>query len=267
MFKRPLPNRMQYISLDPISLALGDEIEKAIHAPGSVDAEEIEKMKSRKTTKDLVEKLKLHILIKHPRSQKEKVLPWIINQINCAFELHELLQKNISFVGTRSRRALSVSERVVESATSMRDFVLMTVWQLVTIHIYPIVQRTFIIGLVCHRVVAEALLLMLEWRAKPDYAALKDVSATAQQVEIRLQQFCYIPVQVSYSFLSHLRIDLPLDWPGCSCPRDAPIYGLVRLWIHLCPARLAAGLELLLHHTCQSGELSLRSDFHNLRCL
>jgi len=48
----------------------------------------------------------------------------------------------------------------------------------------------------CHRVVAEALLLVLEWRLQPDYAALKDISATAQQVEIRLQQFCYWPMQV-----------------------------------------------------------------------
>lgn len=187
MFKRPLPNRMQYISLDPISLALGDKIEKAIHASGSVGAEkEKEEMKNQKRTKDLVEKLKLHTIIKHPPSQKKTALPWIVNQINCVFELHKLLQENLSFVRTRSRRTLSVSERVVESATSMRDFVLMTVWQIVTIYIYPIVRRTFIIGLVCHRVVAEALLLMLEWRAKPDYAALKDVSATAQQVEIRL---------------------------------------------------------------------------------
>lgn len=37
--------------------------------------------------------------------------------------------------------------------------------------------------------------------------------------------------------------------------------------MYLSPARLAAGLELLLHHTCQSGEFSLRSDFYNLRCL
>jgi phosphatidylinositol glycan class Q protein len=223
MFERPLPNRMQYISLDPISLALGDKIEMTIHAPGSVDAEaEKEEMKNRKRTKDLVEKLKLHTVIKHPPSQKEKALPWIVNQINCAFELHKLLQKNISLVGRRSRRSLSVSERVVESATSMRDFVVMAIWQLMTVYIYPILRRAFIIGLVCHRVVAEALLLVLEWRAKPDYAALKDISATAQQVEIRLQQFCYWPMQVSRTFLSDApvpRMDLPPDWPasGWTC--------------------------------------------------
>jgi phosphatidylinositol glycan class Q protein len=90
---------------------------------------------------------------------------------------------------------LSVSERVVESATSMRDFMIMAIWHLITLYIYPVIRRGFIIGLLCHRVAAEALLLILEWRAKPEYAALKDVSATAQQVEIRLQQFCYWPMQ------------------------------------------------------------------------
>ena len=192
MFERPLPTRMQYLSLDPISLALGGKAEKTIHEPGSVDAEEEkEELKNRKRTRHLVEKLKFHTVIKHPPSAKERALDRIVNQINCSFELHTLLQKNISLVGRRSRRSLSVSERVVESATTMRDFVVMEIWQLITVYIYPILRRAFVIGILSHRIVAEALLLVLEWRAKPDYAALKDISATAQQVEIRLQQFCY----------------------------------------------------------------------------
>lgn len=192
MFDRPLPTRMQYISLDPISLALGDKSEMATHAPGSVDAEEErEEMKNRQRTKKLVGKLKLHTVTNHRPSQKELALRRIVNQINCSWELHKLLEKNISLVGRRSRRSLSVSERVVESATTMRDFVLAAIWQVITVYIYPIVRRGFVVGLLCHRVAAEALLRILEWRAKPDYAALKDISATAQQVEIRLQQFCY----------------------------------------------------------------------------
>ncbi|KAH8687460.1 N-acetylglucosaminyl transferase-like protein component Gpi1 [Tricladium varicosporioides] len=196
MFERPMPTRMQYISLNPISLALGDKAEMAIHAPGSVDAEEErEEMKQRERTRKLVEKLKLHTVTKHRPSQKEEALERIVNQINCSWELHDLLQKNISLVGRRSRRSLSVSERVVESATSMRDFVLVAIWQIITLYIYPVIRRGFVVGLLCHRVAAEALLLILEWRAKPEYAALKDISATAQQVEIRLQQFCYWPMQ------------------------------------------------------------------------
>ncbi|TVY60875.1 N-acetylglucosaminyl-phosphatidylinositol biosynthetic protein gpi1, partial [Lachnellula suecica] len=196
VYERPDPTRMQYISLNPISLALGDKAEKANHAPGSVDAEEEkEEKKNRAQTQHLVEKLKLHTVSKHPPSQKELALPRIVNQVNCSGELNQLLQKNISLVGRRSRRSLSVSERVVESATTMRDFAILAIWQVLTLYIYPIIRRGFVIGLVCHRVAAEAFLQILEWRAKPDYAALKDVSATAQQVEIRLQQFCYWPLQ------------------------------------------------------------------------
>ncbi|CAL3971773.1 hypothetical protein PZA11_005062 [Diplocarpon coronariae] len=196
LFERPLPHRMQYISLNPISLALGDKSELVSHEPGTIDAEEErDELKNRRKMKSLVEKLKLHTVTKHPASPKELALQRIVNQINCSSELHALLHKNISLVGTRSRRSLSVSERVVESATTMRDFIVVSVWQILTLYVYPILQRGFVIGLVCHRVAAETLLLILEWRAKPDYAALKDVSATAQQVEIRLQQFCYLPMQ------------------------------------------------------------------------
>ncbi|KAH6721284.1 N-acetylglucosaminyl transferase-like protein component Gpi1 [Leptodontidium sp. 2 PMI_412] len=196
VFDRPLPHRMQYISLNPISLALGDKSEIATHAPGTVDAEEErEELKNRKRVKALVEKLKLHTVSKHATSPKELALPRIVNQINCSSELHTLLQRNISLVGRRSRRSLSVSERVVESATTMKDFVVMAIWQIVTVYLYPILRRAFVLGLLCHRIAAETLLLVLEWRAKPDYAALKDVSATAQQVEIRLLQFCYLPLQ------------------------------------------------------------------------
>lgn len=196
MFQRPLPTRMQYVSLSPISLALGHDAEKVEHAPDSIDAqEEREEAKKRKCKQDLVEKLKFHTVTKHPPSLKEMALPKIINQINCSWELQRLLQKNIALVGTRVRRSLSVSERVVESAATMRNYALQVLWDVVTIWIYPVIRRCFIIALMCHRFVAEMLLIVLEWRLRPDYAALKDISATAQQVEIRLQQFCYWPMQ------------------------------------------------------------------------
>jgi phosphatidylinositol glycan class Q protein len=196
MFNRPNPTRMQYISLTPISLALGHGFEEGTHAPDSIDAEaEREEGRNRKRTQDLVEKLKYHTVIRRPPSQKELALPRIVNQINCSWELDKLLQKNIALVGTRVKRSLSVSERVVESATTMRDFIIQAIWQLVTVWIYPVLRRAFIIGLMCHRIVAEMLLVVLEWRLRPDYAAIKDISATAQQVEIRLQQFCYWPMQ------------------------------------------------------------------------
>src|SRR5450432_2303319 len=187
---------MQYISFTPISLTLGDKPEQVRHPSDSMEAEDERlEAKNRVRMNGLVEKLRYHTVSKHSPSPKELALPRIVNQINCSWELHRLLQKNIALVGTRQRRSLSVSERVVESASSMRDFVVMAIWQLVTVYVYPVIRQSFVIGLICHRVVAEMLLLVLEWRARPEYAALKDISATAQQVEIRLQQFCYWPMQ------------------------------------------------------------------------
>ncbi|KFY43820.1 hypothetical protein V494_01814 [Pseudogymnoascus sp. VKM F-4513 (FW-928)] len=193
MFDRPLPGRMQYISLTPILLALGDKTEQIL---GGIDADD-EKAEAakRQREQELVEKLKLHTVTKHQPSAKELALPRIVNQINFSWELEKLLQKNISLVGTRRRRTLSVSERVIESASTMKDYVIDAIWRLITVYIYPIIRTSFVIALLWHRAAAELCLVLLEYRLRPEYAALKDISATAQQVEIRLLQFCYWPMQ------------------------------------------------------------------------
>jgi phosphatidylinositol N-acetylglucosaminyltransferase subunit Q len=187
---------MQYISLTLISLALGDEHADSPHDMSDTeDEDEQEERRRLQKKQELVLKLKLHSIIKHIPSAKEKALTTIVNQINWAWELEQLLQNNVSRIGSRPRRALSVSERVVESATTARDMLLVWMWDLMVIYVLPILRQVFVVGLICHRAAAEMLLLVLEWRARPKYAALKDVSATAQQVEIRLQQFCYWPMQ------------------------------------------------------------------------
>lgn len=143
----------------------------------------------------LVEKLKLHSVISRPSTEKELSLPRIIDQINCSFEIDALLQKNVGLVGARTKRALSVSERVVESATDLWDYLLLALQYVTSVWIYPIATRLFVLGLMAHRIAGEVLLCVLEWRISEDAAAVKDLSATAQQVDIRLQQFCYWPLQ------------------------------------------------------------------------
>ncbi|KAI1103408.1 Gpi1-domain-containing protein [Jackrogersella minutella] len=197
MFERPIPFRMQYISLNPIALSLADKEDHALHH--AYDSSEAEDEKQERMNKQkrrfLVDKLKQHSVVKHTPSQKDKALPRIVNQINWAWELEHLLQKNVPLIGTRPKRTLSVSERVVEHATNMRDYVILWVWDMIILYAFPIIRRIFVLFLLGHRIAAEALLLILEWRARPNSPALKDVSATAQQVEIRLQQFCYWPMQ------------------------------------------------------------------------
>ncbi|KAK0625258.1 N-acetylglucosaminyl transferase component-domain-containing protein [Bombardia bombarda] len=197
LFERPLPGRMQYISLNPIALALGGKQDSSMNdmPESGEDDDEQEDRQKKAEKKQLVEKLKQHSVLKRAPSAKEKALAKIVNQINWAWELEKLLQKNVSRIGTRPKRSLSVSERVVESATTMRDMVLVWLWDLVVFYVFPVMKKIFVLGLMSHRIAAEMLLRILEWRARPRYAALKDISATAQQVEIRLQQFCYWPMQ------------------------------------------------------------------------
>ncbi|KAJ0424075.1 muts domain V-domain-containing protein [Aspergillus carlsbadensis] len=195
MFHRPDPTRMEYMSLNPISLALEDKVLAADKPDAGFDktsvGEGVEKVRVQK----LVDKLRLHTVVKHIPSHKELALPFIINQINCAYEMGKLIEKNSSLIGIRVKRSMSVSERVVESATTIWDLFVLGVSYVFWQWIWPVVTRVFVIGLVIHRAVADLVLQILEWRARPDAAALKDISATAQQVDIRLQQFCYWPTQ------------------------------------------------------------------------
>lgn len=194
IYDRPDPKRMQYLSLKPIALALEDKVDAAHNAlaPGSVEEAE-DKERQRKAA--LVDKLRWHSVVKHPRTPKEKALPLIVEQINCSAELAALMEKNIGLIGTRLKRSLSVSERVVESASNLWDIVAIAIWQVLTLYIFPVMLQGFKYGLTAHRAAGEILLRVLEWRPFPESAALKDVSATFQQVDIRLQQFCYWPTQ------------------------------------------------------------------------
>lgn len=195
MYHRPHPTRMEYMSLNPISLALGDKV--AATAKGSTALANVESEEEREKARArvLVEKLKLHTVVKHVPSQKEQALPLIINQVNCAYEMAQLMHRNSHLIGIRAKRSMSVGERVVESATTLWGFIVLCIAHVFWQWIWPIVTRLFVVGLVGHRSVAEIVLQVLEWRARPEAAAIKDISATAQQVDIRLQQFCYWPIQ------------------------------------------------------------------------
>ncbi|BCS22597.1 phosphatidylinositol N-acetylglucosaminyltransferase subunit Q/GPI1 [Aspergillus puulaauensis] len=195
MFHRPDPTRMEYMSLNPISLALEDKVPAADKSDSVSDTIETGEVIQKARAQKLVDKLRLHTVVKHVASHKELALPFIVNQVNCAYEMGKLIEKNSSLIGLRVKRSMSVSERVVESATTMWDMFVLGVSYVFWQWIWPVITRVFVIGLVFHRAIADFVLQVLEWRARPDAAALKDISATAQQVDIRLQQFCYWPTQ------------------------------------------------------------------------
>lgn len=195
MFVPPHPERMQYMSLEPISLALSAKSSSTSSDFGPAEEEEEKSKAQRKKKLQLVEKLKLHTVRKHLPRAAELALPTIVHQINCCSEIDALMQSNIALVRPRSKRAVSVSERVVESATNLWHYVGIVAWYVIVEWIWPIATRFFIFGLISHRVAGELVVLLMDFRITPQGAALRDLIATAQQVDLRLQQFCYWPIQ------------------------------------------------------------------------
>ncbi len=195
MLDRPNPIQMQYLSLNPISLALAHTHARVTSTPRPLDSVDAEEERERVRKAKLVEKLRLHTVVTHPPSQKQLSLSSILAQVNCSFEIGRLLERNVGLIGSRQRRSMSVGERVVESAATLRDYIGQALWHVFAMWLYPIFTSIFKFGLICHRIAAEVVLQVVEWRPRSESAALKDVSATAQQVDIRLQQFCYWPLQ------------------------------------------------------------------------
>ena len=209
LFDPPDPIAMQYMSLRPISLVLGERPNDAGDSPANTLNEiEAEEEAEKKRIAHLVEKLKFHTVLRHVPSPKETALPMIISQINCSHEIAELLQKNITLVGPRRKRSMSVSERVVESAQDLYAFAAWSSWRLFMVYVFPWLLRGFQVAILAHRILAEGILQVLEWqlpvrrlrtgsKKTPNARsfAMKDLSACCQQVHLRLQQFTYYPIQ------------------------------------------------------------------------
>lgn len=139
--------------------------------------------------------------------------------------MRSLLQENVVIIGkARRRRGLSVSERVVESANSLWLIALNLFFDGVRISM-PYITRGFVFFILIIRFFADAMLKVLEWRLKPEWAALKDTSATAQQFDIRLQQFCYWPLQ--YVTLRKRRT----DWDSVTTSHPDYIRFYNSLWL------------------------------------
>ncbi|ETN38091.1 uncharacterized protein HMPREF1541_07715 [Cyphellophora europaea CBS 101466] len=211
MFDPPNPLKMQYMSQEAISLSLDDSARtRFTNTPGQRDEIEEEEEQERRRKAHLVSKLKFHTVVRRQPTRLEVALPVILRQINCVQEVAELIQKNSPLVGPRRKRSMSVSERVVESAQSLYTFAAWSLWTLFMTSVYPALLSFFKVAIVAHRMVAEALLQVLEWHLPiqsihlPDGPvhgngplALKDISACCQQVHLRLEQFSYYPAQYS----------------------------------------------------------------------
>ena len=210
LYDPPNPTQMQYMSLEPISLALGKDYFPPRESDYMQDEVELQEEEERRRVAELVTKLRFHTVVRHAPTKKEMALPSIVRQINCAQEVADLLQQNTPLVGPRRKRSLSVSERVVEHAQSLYAFAAWSILTLFMTYAFPSLLYIFKVAIIGHRIVAEGLLRILEWplpiqkfqlpeSRRPIHGAiaLKDISACCQQVHLRLQQFSYYPTQYS----------------------------------------------------------------------
>ena len=161
VFQRPAPHQMQYMSLTPIPLVLGDK-PLSVHLRTSPSViTELNDEAERAQKARLLEKLKLHTVIRHPPSRKEVLLPIILTQINCCTELSNLVNKNLHLIKGRQRRSPSVSKQVVEQATNFWVYLFLVAWKTFLVRVYPFIAKGFYIALIAHRIFFLIILLVL----------------------------------------------------------------------------------------------------------
>lgn len=195
IYRRPNPRQMQYLSHEPISLALEDKTKVQERNLVVEELEEVEESERQRKEK-LVQKLKLHKVVMHHPKQHDGMLHLLLEQVNCSHELNALLQKSIGSMQSRKKRAMSINEQVVASAQSVSDRVFSAACHFFDVWIWGVISRVVIIILIAHRVLSEGVLRLLHWSpGSSETPALKDISATAQQIDIRLQQSCFWPIQ------------------------------------------------------------------------
>lgn len=184
LYKTPNPSRMQFYSTDPISLGiLGWSV------PMRVISQEYEQdlVEAQLKKKSLMAKLLLHGGVefeedkveigeigekeKHDTTEGDTSIEVVLSQINTAHKLQRLVHNQ----GSEDKP--SVLYKLVRPLT-------------------PIFNRILVYFVMAIRLVCEAALIAIEFRFFGRRGLdLKQVSATAIQLDLRLQQLCYLPVQ------------------------------------------------------------------------
>lgn len=192
-FGAPNSNRMQYISIAPISLELSEISSKTV-----INEEyEAALIAEQRQKRILIQNMYQHASQSQDLELGCKTLIHCIAQMNCCLELGELMRKNaaVSFPLLRERRRrLSVSQSAIKSAVSMQNHFFGYFYRLWTL-VVPYFLHICISMIMVTRLISESILVVIEYKLSVCYVALKDISATAQQIDLRLQQFAYWPIQ------------------------------------------------------------------------
>lgn len=216
-YKQPNPTKLQYLSLDPLVL----DIQQDSRNKAEQDSITIKNMRKIVNTR-----------VRSSGEQRIQInyMDLILNQINSSFETEKaIIARCQAFAARRNRRSKSVSEAVKESAVGIGLFLKKSFFYPIN-YLTPMIKSTLsqpmIILLMFVRMFAEVILRILNLRFPPwlfNGTALKDLSATSQQIDLRLQQASYWPWQYML-----LRIR---DWTNTATTRAQYISFYNSMWL------------------------------------
>ncbi|VVT44296.1 uncharacterized protein SAPINGB_P000369 [Magnusiomyces paraingens] len=173
LFDPPLSYRLQYFALHPPSLELPEK------ASFTVISEQLEKslVDQELETQELCARVKSHAeYSQQDLDNRSRILHNCIAQLNTCRDLGAALRKQSTSQVLENRPQHWQGPRAISRFLSR-----------------------LLIYIVCGlRLCAETALVLIEWRPtspQGHWHAFKELSATAQQIDLRLQQFCYWPVQ------------------------------------------------------------------------
>ncbi|CAI2177016.1 5228_t:CDS:10, partial [Funneliformis geosporum] len=183
-YKQPNPTRLQYISLEPLVLDIQQDGRHKVDQDSLI----IKNMKKIINTR------------LHSGKQRTQIndMELILNQINSSFETEKAITNRCRFfINRRNRCNISVSETMMQYAVFIKKIFLYPLKYLLLVF-RPIIVQPIIFFLMLVRIFAEIVLWILNLRFPPfmfNGMALKDLSATSQQIDLRLQQACFWPWQ------------------------------------------------------------------------
>ncbi|KAG0319994.1 phosphatidylinositol N-acetylglucosaminyltransferase subunit gpi1 [Linnemannia gamsii] len=193
-YKQPDPRSFQFLSLDPLIL----DISK-INASGALFDAAMSPKAAQRRTKSSMSHSRLYL----PSSGRTVTddMNVTLQQINSSYTIEQAVHAKAKNLLRRRARSRSMSEAVRESAVDLsikvRSKLAITV-SMVWPMIQPFTIRPLMVVLFVLRALVEFSLWVLNWRF-PAWAfngiAIKDMTTTGQQIDLRLQQACFWPWQ------------------------------------------------------------------------
>ncbi len=184
IYDPPNPTMMQFYSIDPISVSLPEK-----EAPAELKNPAIEQIKEHSDVRKC--------------SPQEVQFQNSVQLLNSCWKKRKELLK--SFPEMEKNWETHKLWNILTKLTNTL-FVLFTIFHKLPLKSAKFLGLSTVVGL---RHIAMIIIKILNHKIAPEFPSLIELSATAQQIDLRLQQFCYSPIQ-------YIRTTRKIDWNATS---------------------------------------------------